>query len=72
MKDWIGRIDAPGVALRFANIVRKDPLNLPTAVCIHRCDEWPPMTVGVLDGHPCMSGDLHDQLAGDEIIPENN
>ena len=71
-QDWSGSVDDPGVIRRFMEDTRQYAPHMGNAIQVQVCDGC--RIVGVFDGKPAMSIDLHGEfLAGHaRIIPENN
>lgn len=69
-EDWMGPITDPAVNMRFVEAFSNQARH--GAVRVFVCDQWPPETVGVLDGNPCMSPDMHALMMPARVTPEAN
>ena len=71
-QDWSGCIDDPGVAQRFLEDTQQYERHMGNAIRIQVCDGC--RTVGLFDGKPAMSEDMHEEFLADhaQITPENN
>lgn len=72
MEDWCGPISDPEINRRFVEAVETLAVRHGKAVGIYTRKKWPPNTVGVSDGKPCASRDLHEAWRPSLIPSEEN
>lgn len=74
MENWCGLVTDHESNERFKEAVKELVDITGTVSEVYEIKEWPPLTVGVINGKLCMSSDMFRQAKLDlgEIIPESN